>query len=52
MSLPAPKNDYEIVALDTEPEEGLDANQGDIIEDQADIDLKREKEAEEKRKYL
>lgn len=50
MSLPTPRNDYEIVVPDNETEEVVDENKTNSIEDQADLDTKREKELEEKRK--
>lgn len=46
-SLPAPRNDYEIVVPDNESEENIDETQTNAVEDQADIDRRREKELEE-----
>lgn len=45
-SLPAPKNDYEIVIPDQEGGEGeaVASEQEGYIQDQADIDADREKE--------
>jgi len=47
-SLPAPRNDYEIVVPDNEMEDTPDETHTNIIEDQADLDLKRDKDLEEK----
>ena len=50
-SLPAPKNDYEIVVPEEEVnEEESNAAASDIIEDQADVDARRQQELLEQRK--
>ena len=48
-SLPAPKNDYEIVVPEDEAGLGADAMDVGHVEDQADLDSKREAEIERRR---
>lgn len=50
LSLPTPRNDYEIVVPDNETDENADDMQTSNIEDQADIDMRREKQLEEESK--
>ena len=47
-SLPAPKNDYEIVVPEEElNEEETSASMNDVVEDQADIDARKQQELRE-----
>ena len=48
-SLPAPKNDYEIVVPEDESGHGEDSMDVGHVEDQADLDSKREAEIERRR---
>ena len=48
--LPAPKNDYEIVIPESEDQQTEDGTEKeDYVEDQADLDARREQELLEKR---
>lgn len=47
-SLPAPKNDYEIVVPEQEETETQETVQNQMVEDQADVDARREAELKEK----
>ena len=50
-SLPQPKNDYEIVVPENEMEVGEVTQNADYVEDQAELDARREAELAEQRKY-
>lgn len=43
-SLPAPKNDYEIVLPEQDPEAAESMDTSSFVEDQADVDARREAE--------
>jgi hypothetical protein len=49
-SLPAPRNDYEIVVPDSEEETEMPAEAGNSVEDQADVDARYLAELKAKRK--
>ncbi|XP_041970783.1 cell division cycle 5-like protein [Aricia agestis] len=49
LSLPTPRNDYEIVVPETEGEEPSEAAAAPAVEDQADADARLMRESEEKR---
>lgn len=49
-SLPAPRNDYEIVVPEDETDEMGTASVNDIIEDQADVDARKQQEIIEQSK--
>lgn len=49
-SLPAPRNDYEIVVPERESDDGLvSAPAAPLVEDQADVEARAAREQEEKR---
>ena len=51
--MPAPKNDYEIVVPEEEMnEEETAASSTDIVEDQADVDARKQQELIEQRKRI
>ena len=51
-SLPAPRNDYEIVVPEEETDESNTMTVNDIVEDQADIDARKQQELAEQREPL
>ena len=50
-TLPAPRNDFEIVVPDDEPapEEASAGSQADLVPDQADVEARREQDERERR---
>ena len=51
-SLPRPKNDYEIVVPENEEMDTGPAQDGQHVEDQADVDDRRDEELAKQRQYL
>ena len=51
-SLPAPKNDYEIVIPEQDPNTEDHSQSNGFIEDQADVDARKEAEIAAQRKYF
>ena len=49
-SLPAPRNDYEIVVPEEETDENNIVSTNDVVEDQADIDARKQQEILEQSK--
>ncbi len=50
--LPAPRNDYEIVIPEQDAESGASQDAHNFIEDQADVDARRDAEIQAQRMYL
>ncbi len=50
--LPQPKNDYEIVIPEQDAEPGAAQDGHDFIEDQADVDARRDAEIQAQRMYI
>lgn len=50
-SLPQPKNDYEIVLPENEEEQTVEETQNEMVEDQADIDKRKEEEMKARAAY-